>query len=278
MLTSTSHDLLRPAIPVPPGRPAYRPEQPRFSARPDAPGTVRNKLLSALPADDLAQVLPLLERLPLKPKQVLQERNLPITHVYFIERGAASLLSRAGERGTVEVGTIGSKDLAGMPVVLGTARSPHRCVMLVEGEALRIRAEDLTRAMDGLPALRQLLLGYVQAAMVESAQLVVCGNRHGLHERLARWLLVARDRLDGVEFPLTHQTLSRALGVRRASITTALGRLEQAGLIRRGRGRLEILDGEGLEGACCECYRAIRSEHHRLLPTRACVGIENGIG
>jgi CRP-like cAMP-binding protein len=270
MLTSASH-------PGPSGLAALpvelmaRPETARSGAR-RTDALPRNELLSALPAEDLAQILPCLERVPLKRRQILQERNLPVVHAYFIERGAASLLLRAGERGAVEVGTLGCKDFIGVPIVLGTVRSPHRCMVQVAGEALRIGVADLRRAMDDMPALRRILFGYVQAAMVQSAQLVVCNTRHALGERLARWLLVAHDRMEGDEIPLTHQCLSRALGVRRAGVTTAMGRMEEAGLIRRGRGRLVILDREGLEGASCECHRAIRAEHQRVRPGPACDG------
>ena len=230
----------------------------------DAP--VRNDLLSALPADDLARLRPRLERVSLKRRQVLQERNLPISHAFFIEDGAASLLSRSKDGATaMEVGTLGREDIAGVPIVLGTAHSPHRCVVQVAGEALRIRADDLRQAMDEMPALQQLLLGYVQAVMVQSAQLVVCSARHSLRERIARWILVAHDRLDGNEIAITHQALARALGVRRAGVTTAMGRMEEAGLLRRGRGRILVLDRAGLEGTACDCYRVICAEHLRIV-------------
>jgi hypothetical protein len=113
-------------------------------------------------------------------------------------------------------------------------------------------------------------MAYVQARMVQTAQLVACNTRHSVPERIARWLLVAHDRLEGNAVPMTHQCLGRAVGVRRAGITTAIGRMEEAGLLRRGRGRLVILDREGLEQASCECYRAIRSETQRVTAPRRC--------
>jgi len=134
----------------------------------------------------------------------------------------------------------------------------------VPGEAFRIGAEELGRALEALPALRRLLLAYVQAAMVQSAQLAVCNTRHSLRERLARWLLLAHDRLDGDEIPLTHQSLSRAIGVRRAGVTTAMGRMEEAGVVRRGRGRLVILDRGALVATSCKCYGVIRAEQRRI--------------
>lgn len=232
--------------------------------RPDE-GPIRNGLLNALPVEVLEELQPYLERVVLKRRQVLHERNLPIAHAYFIEKGLASLLARVGDQSTLEVGTLGHMDLVGVPLVLGTARTPYRCVVQVPGEAFRIRAEDLRRVLSGIPTLNQLLLRYIQATTVQSTQLVVCNTRHTLKQRLARWLLFAHDRIDGNDLPLTHQFLGRALGVRRAGVTTAMGRMEETGLLHRGRGRIAILDRAGLEEEACDCYRTLRAEHGRIV-------------
>ncbi|WP_376771061.1 Crp/Fnr family transcriptional regulator [Microvirga soli] len=228
-------------------------------------GPVRNGLLNTLSAEVLEELQPYLERVVLKRRQVLYERNLPIAHVYFIERGLASLLARSGDQSTLEVGTLGHMDFVGIPLVLGTARTPYRCVVQVPGEALRITAEDLRRVLSGIPSLHQLLLRYIQVRTVQSTQLVVCNTRHTLKQRLARWLLFAQDRTHGNELPLTHQFLGRALGVRRAGVTTAMGRMEETGLLHRGRGRIVILDRAGLESEACDCYRTLRAEHGRIV-------------
>ncbi len=226
---------------------------------------VRNELLQSLPEEALDDLRPYLERVPLKRRQMLHERNLAVTHAYFIERGLASLLARSGDHSALEVSTFGRCDFVGLPLVLGTARTPYRCVVQVPGEALRISADDLQEALSVIPALQHLLLRYVQARTVQSTQLVVCNTRHPLRQRLARWLLFAHDRSDGDMIPVTHQVLGRALGVRRAGVTTAMGRMEEAGLIHRGRGRLVILDRARLEEEACECYRIMRSEHGRIV-------------
>ncbi len=201
----------------------------------------------------------------LRRRQVLHELNAPVVHVYFIERGTASLLCRVAGHESVEVGALGRGDLVGVSAVLGTARAPHRCVVQVPGEALRIRTEDLQRALVSRPALRSLLLAHVQATLFESARLMLCNTHHSLDERLARSLLRALDDLDGDEIPLTHRALSQSLSVRRAGVTTALGDMEAAGFIRRGRGRLRVLDRGGLERVACECHRSIRVERRRLV-------------
>ncbi|GJE04292.1 Crp/Fnr family transcriptional regulator [Methylobacterium isbiliense] len=225
----------------------------------------RNTLLAALTDQDFAALRPALEPLVLRRRQVLHERNAPVAYVYFIERGTASLLCRVAGRESVEVGALGRGDLVGVSAVLGTARAPHRCVVQVPGEALRIRTEDLRRAMITRPALRSLLLAHVQARLIETAQLMLCNTHHSLDERLARSLLRALDDLDGDEIPLTHRALSQSLSVRRAGVTTALGEMEMAGLVRRGRGRLKVLDRGGLEQAACECHRIVRAERRRLV-------------
>ncbi len=225
---------------------------------------VCNGLLHALTPEAYDRLRPCLERVPLKRRQVLHERNLPVSHAYFIERGLVSLLARSENSSLLEVGTMGRGDFAGLPLVLGTSRTPHRCVVQVPGEAMRISAGDLAEALDEVPALRRVLLRYVQATSVQSTQLVVCSAKHTIRQRLARWLLFALDRIDGSEVALTHQFLARALGVRRAGVTTAMGRMEDAGLIARGRGRLVVLDRSRLEAEVCECYRAIRTAYGRV--------------
>jgi CRP-like cAMP-binding protein len=225
---------------------------------------VRNNILRGLPPESYERLQNRLERVPLKRRQVLHERNLPVSHAYFIERGLVSMLARSENASLLEVGTMGRGDFAGLPLVLGTGRTPHRCVVQVPGEAMRISAGDLAEVLDEVPALRRVLLRYVQASSVQSTQLVVCNARHTIRQRLARWLLFALDRIDGNEVALTHQLLARALGVRRAGITTAMGCMEQSGLIARGRGRLAVLDRTGLEAEVCECYRAIRTEYGRV--------------
>ena len=238
----------------------------RSGLREQREATIRNELLSALPQDDLARLLPSLERVELKRRQILHERNIPVSLGFFIETGAASLLSRAsGSKDFLEVSTLGRRDFAGLPILLGTTRSPHRCQVQVAGEALRIRAADLEQALQNSPALQQLLFGYLQAAMVHSSQLVLCSTRHTLRQRLARWLLVTHDALDCASIPVTHQLLSRALGVRRAGITTALREFESSQLIACNRGNIIILDRCGLEAESCGCSRAMKAEHQHVV-------------
>jgi CRP-like cAMP-binding protein len=172
----------------------------------------------------------------------------------------ASIFARAGSDSVnVEIRTLGAGDFVGIPLVLGAQLSPHRCTVQVAGDALRLTAGDFAALLDGFPELRRILFSYVHAALIYSSQLVACNTRHPLSARLARWMLFASDRLQSDEIALTHDAVGRAIAVRRAGITTEMGRMEQAGLIQRHRGRVSIMDRAGLEKASCSCYRVLRA-------------------
>jgi CRP-like cAMP-binding protein len=224
---------------------------------------IRNQLLARMPAEAFAQLAPHLERVALKRRAIVQERHRPVEHVYFIERGVASIFAWTRRDGPVQVALVGRFGLVGVCAVLGMARSPHRCLMQAEGEALRLPARELTAAMDESPAFRRQLLNYVHFLLVQNSQFALCNARHELGQRVARWLLLTRDRLDGDLIPVTHDLLSMMLGVRRAGITQALARLEQAGAVRRTRGAIEIVNRDVLEEHACECYRIIAAERPR---------------
>lgn len=228
-------------------------------------GDVRNRLLAAVPTFEYEQLRPFLEPVTLKKRQVLQEPNRPMAHAYFIERGAASLFSRTVRDGDVEVGIVGRFGFVGVPIVLGTMHSPHRCRVQVAGNALRIAVADLRRLIDRAPSLNRALHQYVQALLVQYSQVSLCNVRHPIHERLPRWLLTMRDRIESNEIPATHDLISQALGIRRSGVTDAIGKLEGVGAVRRGRGRILVTDPDKLEQAACECYRLIMLEYSRVV-------------
>ena len=228
-----------------------------------------NRLLAALPTSELERILRYTTRVPTRRRQVLQESHVYSPYAYFIETGAASVMAGTRADGPVGAGMLGWFDVVGLPIVLGTLRSPLRALVQIPGEALRIGAEDLRRCLDQSEALRTILLRYVQAQLVQSAQLTVCSTRHDSNKRLARWLLLARDRLDDDDLCVTHELVGKVLGLRRASITEAVGRLEEAGIVRLRRGCITIVDRERLEQVSCECYRTIRAEYEYLAPTKS---------
>ena len=232
---------------------------------------IRNRLLKGLSADDLARCLERLTRVTLKPRQVLHLRSMPIEHCYFVEEGLVAVMADLGDGMDVEAWLIGSEGLVGMPVVLGGSGSPFRRVVAVGGSALKISASDLAQLIDERPSIGEAMLRYAQAVTVQSAQSGACAKRHGLEQRLACWLLAARDRLEARQLPLTHALLSRLIGVRRSSVTVALGRFEAAGAVKQRRGEVVILDETLLETIACNCYGVIRSAYemsHRAPPPR----------
>lgn len=230
---------------------------------------VKNRLLACLDPASFAQLAPHLDLVPLRRREVLQDHFHPIEHVYFIESGVASLYARTRADGPIEVAIAGRFGLVGVSAILGAGRSPHRCLMQVPGEALRIAAPDLRAAMESSPTIRHHLLSYVNALLVQNAQTALCNGRHEVEKRLCRWLLLAADRLDQAAIPITHDMLAMNLGVRRAGVTRWLGMLQKGGVIAIHRGLCEIVDRPALEHTACECYGIIAAEYRRLA-SRGC--------
>jgi CRP-like cAMP-binding protein len=225
---------------------------------------VQNRLLSGLAPASFERIRPFLQPVALKRRAILQDHHHPIEHIYFIERGVASLLVRTQRDGPVEIAMVGRLGFVGVAGALGMPRSPNRCLMSVPGYALRIAVPDLHRVAHRYPDIQQQLFSYIHALLVQNAQTTLCSARHSLEERLSRWLLLAADRLDDRVIPLTHDMLSVILGVRRASITTTLAELEQSGGIIRQRGGIDVCDHAALELRTCECYQIIASEYGYL--------------
>lgn len=225
----------------------------------------QNRLLRSLAPQDLARLRPQLERFPLTPKRVLHHARLPIEHVYFVESGLVSVLARTdGANHGVEAWLIGHEGMVGLPVVLGMETSPHRRMVQVEGSALRMTAADLRNAMDDLPSLRAVLLRYVNSILIQASQSSVCHASHSLLQRLARWLLMVEDRLGRADLPVTHSTIAKILGGRRASITEGIHLLAAAEAIAQERGLIRIRDSNRLEHLSCDCYRIMKIEFERL--------------
>ncbi|UFW43839.1 Crp/Fnr family transcriptional regulator [Bradyrhizobium sp. WSM471] len=224
-----------------------------------------NDLVRRLPHSSRSRLVELCDEVTLRPRQMLQERNVLLQNAYFLENGAASLTARAGDCLPVEIQTVGAKDFIGIPLILGMRISPHRCMVQVPGRALRIEADALIELVRGDVEIQKLLLRYVQATLIQSSQLAACNSRHSLQQRLARWLLVAADKLFSREIPLTHRCIAQALGVRRAGITSTMGEMEARGIVKQGRAQVEILDQSQLEQLSCNCSRVILSAHENSL-------------
>lgn len=229
----------------------------------------RNRLLAALPAADLARLAPALEPVRLDLRDVLFDVDRPIEHAYFPERGVVSVLGVMADGTAIETATVGREGMVGMPLFHETDRTSAQAFCQVAGEALRVPADVLRAEVARSDALRHLLHRYAQALLTLVAQSSACNRVHTMRERCARWLLHTHDRVgaaEGVhEFALTHQFLSQMLGVRRATVTEALGLLQRSGAIASAMGTIAVRDRARLEGEACECYAVIAHEFDRLL-------------
>ncbi len=220
-----------------------------------------NKLLSALPPAEMSRLHPMLTHVRWVNGQGLHEANERIEHVFFVEQGFASIVAQSDNGGSgVEVGLIGREGMVGYPVLLGEqAASYNRAMVQSPGSALCMSASALRGNLDALPVLHRLLSEALQVFMAQVAQTAACNSQHGLSQRLARWLLLAHDRMDGDELALTQEFLGIMLAVQRAGVTTALGSLQAAGVVGQRRGRVIIRDRPGLEAAACSCYGCVQA-------------------
>jgi len=226
-----------------------------------------NRLLAALPDAEYQRLVPHLERVPLPVKQVLHKRGESIEYVYFPHRAIVSLISTPEEGSKVEVGLVGNEGLVGIPAVLGDNIATTTAIVQREDSGMRMEASLLKTEFQRGGVLQSLLLRYTQALYALTSQNVACHRLHHLEERLARWLLLVYDRVGSNQLQLTQEFISEMLGVRRAGVTEAANRLQQAGLIRYSRGKITILNRQKLEAASCSCYGIINSEYTRLLGT-----------
>ena len=226
---------------------------------------VRNRLLASLPPNDFKIIAPVLEDIQLDRDFVLILPNIPIEHVYFIEKGMVSVVAEKADGRSIEVGVYGRDGFSGMPLLLGSDRTPHHHYMQIGGCGFRMEVADFESLVADSPTLRLILLRFVHVFMTQTAQSALVNGSSIIEERLARWILMCRDRLDSNEFPITHDFLSMMLGVRRSSVTDAIHLLEGANLIKATRGNILIVDRDRLERAAGASYGVPEAEYRRLI-------------
>ncbi len=222
----------------------------------------RNRVLAALPAAEINRLKPHLSPVALPQGETLLDGNA--SYAYFLEDGIASVVMTVKEGNTVEVGIIGCEGVVGVPILLGTDGMPGRTFTQIAGHGFRIKAEVLKAEFERGGELRRRLQLYTQALLVQSAQTAVCNRLHNIEERLARWLLSCRDRLETDQLRLTHDFLGQMLGAPRTTVTLAAGLLHRAGMIHYSRGVVTVENRVALEDATCECYAIVRDEFRRL--------------
>lgn len=216
-----------------------------------------NNLLAALPGKNYQRLLAGLEPVTLNFGDVLYEPGQKMRHVYFPGNSLVSLLTLVNGRMALEVGMVGHEGMVGIPLALGAHVSPVRALVQGGGTAMRMKAARFSREIRKSPQLQHEVYGYANALMAQVSQTAACNRFHVVEARLARWLLMTRDRMRSQEFRLTQEFLSHMLGVRRVGVTTAARALQKRKLIEYRRGTLTILDAKGLKAAACECYAAV---------------------
>ena len=226
----------------------------------------RNRLLFALPSRDLKRLMPELEQIPCRRGQVLMDADSPLDHVFFPDSGVVSVVAVYANGSVIEMATIGREGCTGVQAVFGAKSSSVRLLVQIPGSAAKISRAAFTRAMESMPSFRRLMNAYIQAFLEQVLVSVACNGTHSLKQRLARWLLMMRDRGDSDALLISQSLLAEMLGVQRPSITNAAEELERAGLIARGRQQVTILNRKGLTKASCECYQLVRERVAFHLP------------
>ncbi|TBY08179.1 Crp/Fnr family transcriptional regulator [Rhizobium laguerreae] len=225
---------------------------------------IKNKLLRRFPEEAFDLLAPKLEPIDLPVKRSLVLARKPIEHVCFIESGLASMVAESADGKSVEIRHIGREGIAGYPVLLGVDRTPNSVFMQVPGNGLQVATEDFLSVLEHAD-LRKLLLRYVHTCELQLAYTALAAAKYNMHQRLARWLLMCHDRLDGNDLALTHEFLGLMLGVRRAGVTDELHILEGMHAIRSTRGNVRILDRDMLIEIAGGCYGVPEQEYERLI-------------
>jgi len=231
-----------------------------------SPGS-SNRLLRLAPPSEVTRILAVAEKVQLKPRQIVHHWRLPMDHVYFVESGLISVSAKVDEERFVEAWLIGSEGMVGAPCLLAPddKTPPHRRIVQVGGTALRIPTSAFLGMLDEVPALRGVILRYINVVLLQTSQAGACNALHSVKQRLARWLLLADGSLQSAELPLTHAVLAQLLGVRRASVSECLEALERQGSVVNMRAAIRITDRAGLEHTACSCLRRIQREYERQM-------------
>ena len=226
---------------------------------------LQNYLLSALPETVFKRLLPNLELVTLPLGEVLYESGGRLRHVYFPTTSIISLLYVFEDGGSAEIAVVGNEGVLGISLFMGGETTPSRAVVQSAGYGYRLKSSLMKDEFHRAGPLMHLLLRYTQALITQMSQTAVCNRHHSIEQQLCRWLLLSLDRLSSDSLTMTQELIANMLGVRREGVTQAAGKLQRAGLINYGRGRIDVLDRPGLEKAVCECYAVVKLEFDRLL-------------
>jgi CRP-like cAMP-binding protein len=216
-----------------------------------------NQILNSLSRKDYPALFASLQAAHLPRGKVLYELGERIDYSFFVMSGMISLFATTEDGSTTEISMIGNEGVAGISAVLGVTEAPYRMEVQIPGKGMRIRTTILVEEFGRSGPLRDLMLRYTHSLILQISQSAACGRFHTIEQRLCRWLLVARDRVESDILDLTQEALSHMLGSNRTNVTTAAASLKSEGLIEYSRGSIQILDEVKLKKAACECYRAL---------------------
>lgn len=221
----------------------------------------KNRILAALPDEAFQRLLPELETISVRPKQLLHKAGEPVENVYFPNGGVFSITTTLPDGSMVEAATVGDEGMLGVEAFLGDgARANGDTMMQVpDTDLVRIRARTFRREVEQHRELHILMGRYTQTVIAQMMQSAACNALHAVRERCARWLLMTHDRMHHQDFKLSHEFLAMMLGVQRPTVTTVAGTLQEAGLIAYRHGHVKVLNRSGLEAASCGCYAIIRT-------------------
>lgn len=225
---------------------------------------VKNRILASLSTRDYNRVLELLTPVSLALGDTVYNTEERIEEVYFVNEGVVSLVTNLKDGGSIEVGLVGNDGMVGLPIVLGDEISPSHAIVQIADGAMRMKASDLRAELKRNGKLLALLLRSALVMLKQVSQTAACNGSHTIEQRLARWLLMCHDRVEGDELRLTQEFIAQMLGTRRSGVSESAVHLQSNNLISYSRGNITIIDRVGLENFACECYAIVRAEFDRL--------------
>lgn len=222
--------------------------------------STENQLLCSFTAEELTRLRPSMQRTTLSLGEVLYDAGGRLDYLYFPTTCVVSWLSTTRDGSTAEIALVGNDGVLGVSFLLGVGTTPHRAVVQMGGNAMKVPARVIQAEFKRGGELQRTLLRYTHSLITQIAQTAVCNRLHCVEQRLCRWLLLCHDRVNRSEIFMTQEYIANMLGGRRESVTVAAGRLQDAGLIHYSRGHIKILDRKGLESIVCECYQMVEDE------------------